>query len=414
MSILGAQETSAKQPVREHGNFDRWSSILPFLTLWLIYGIGVLMLDIGHSNFITHVDYRALYSAGVLVRIDPHHLFDISRQNEVQNTYISHGEIPIPFFHPSYEALVYAPFSLLPYQTSFRLFQVFNLLLFLLCFLIGRTYFSATIPIFQPRPGLLFFPFVPLLAVFLGGQDSILALLLLCITFTCLQSGRREWAGAVTALALFKFQFVLVIGMLLASRWGRRFGVAFAITAAALCVVSAVIVGPSGVMQYMGVLGKASLFKDQGSDAQLQMAIHPLAMMNLNALLFAMGTRYLTPQIAFAITALISLCLFAWAMRRMRVSSSSDATAFSIAILCGLLVSGHLYIHDVSLLLLPFALVGARYPRLMFACYCVSAFVFLFENANANFLVSIPLLIFAITLLANREVDEQIPSAAST
>ena len=54
---------------------------------------------------------------------------------------------------------------------------------------------------------------------------------------------------------------------------------------------------------------------------------------------------------------------FAWCagvVRRCELSA-----AFSIAILCGLLVSYHLYMYDVTLVLLPVALLTGRYHRYM-------------------------------------------------
>ncbi len=399
-TLPSPQDSSERISTRD----SRRLSIVPFVISLFIYGIGLQLLSLWQSHVITHVDYRAMYSAGVLVRTDPLHLFDISRQNAVQNALISRGDVPIPFFHPSYEAFLYAPFSLLNYHNSFRAFQVFNLFALLLCFLVGRNYFSDTIPFLQPRPGLMFFPFIPLFAAFAGGQDSVVVLLLLCCAFTCLRSGHKQCAGMVTALALFKFQFVLIIGLLLITRWGKRFAIGFMTTAIVLAALSIVIVGPSGAVQYLHVLERASLFRDQGSEAQLQMAIHPLAMTNLNALFFAAGTRYLAPQIALIVVGLASICLLGWSIRKL--SLVNDETAFSIAVLCGLLISGHLYIHDLSLLLIPLALIGSLYPRSRLACYCVPALVFLFGQANATFLVSIPLLIFTLSVLLTSRQPE--------
>lgn len=63
-------------------------------------------------------------------------------------------------------------------------------------------------------------------------------------------------------------------------------------------------------MPFIEILQRASLLNDQSQDAQIYMAIHPLAMVNLNALLFAAGTRYLQPHLAALITPALSLALF--------------------------------------------------------------------------------------------------------
>lgn len=379
-----------------------WKFIRPFLTTWLIFGIGILLLTSWQSETSTHVDFRAMYSAGILVRTDPHNLFDIARQNEVQSAFISKGNTAIPYFHPSYEALLYEPFARLTYQNALRFFQVFSLVLLIGCFLVLPDLYSEVIPFIQPRPGLMFFAFIPIVATLLGGQDSIVILLLLSIAWACLRSEMPGWAGFVTALALFKFQFVLVIGILLAIRWGKRFAISFAATAAALCALSVAIVGRTGTMQYIQVLRWASLSSNQGSEMQLMMAVHPLAMTNLYAVLYAAGTRFLSPHIAAAVIGFVSLVLLAGSARCMSKSSMGDGTAFSLAILCGLSVSGHLYIHDVSLLLLPLALVGSRHRRLMAACYCAPTVAFFTGNAQLNFIVAIPLLLLTVSVLIEK------------
>jgi hypothetical protein len=95
----------------------------------------------------------------------------------------------------------------------------------------------------------------------------------------------------------------------------------------------------------------------------------------------------------------VSFVLFAWCSRRVIDKRVDDGCAVSIAILCGVLVSGHLYIHDVSLLLLPFALIGRYFPRLVLACYSLPVFAFLTGFANATFLVVIPVIVLTWALL---------------
>ena len=345
-----------------------------------------------------------MYSAGVLVRTDPHQLFNIARQNEIQNELISRGDRAIPFFHPSYEALIFAPFSLTSYRVSYHVFQAFNLVLILLCFLVGRRHFSVTVPFIQPRPGLMFFPFFPVFAACVGVQDSLVLLLILFLTTICLEEKRIALAGAVAALALFKFQIVLIVGILLAFRWKKRFALSFLATAAILALISVAITGLSGTEQFLEVLRQASLVHDQSEAAQSFFAIYPLAMVNLNALLFAAGTRYLSSHAAAVVVGAISFVLFVWCSRRVIDKRVDDGCAISIAILCGVLVSGHLYIHDVSLLLLPFALIGRQFPRLVLACYSLPVFAFLTGSANATFLVVIPVIVLILALL--RKVPE--------
>jgi hypothetical protein len=67
----------------------------------------------------------------------------------------------------------------------------------------------------------MFFVFVPIFVVIFQGQDSILFLLLCCLAHREMTRARDFRAGCLVALALLKFQIVLLPSVLLAARGGH-------------------------------------------------------------------------------------------------------------------------------------------------------------------------------------------------
>src|ERR1700681_1919101 len=80
-------------------------------------------------------DFRCLYAAGYLVRSgDASHLFDYDAQRSIENAHVSVEDVALPFNHAPYEALLFAPLTLLPYRWAYVIVLVGNLCLLALAF----------------------------------------------------------------------------------------------------------------------------------------------------------------------------------------------------------------------------------------------------------------------------------------
>jgi hypothetical protein len=208
----------------------------------------------------------------------------------------------------------------------------------------------------------MFFVFVPLLLAVTLGQDSILSLLIYCLTWRQLESDKDVSAGCVLALGLFKPQIVIPIAVLLAIKRGWRFSAGFLATSIVVALLCVSIVGSTGVTAWIRLLHYAATSINHTAFAHRKGMEHPSAMPNLAGLLYASGARFL--QSSYAFNLLVGICsagLFAWCARIIRRCDLN--VAVSIAILCGLLVSYHLYFYDLTLSLLPVALLAGRAPR---------------------------------------------------
>lgn len=402
----GAARTSAKEPAER----VPWEHAAPVITaphrrmfaLLLVSAVFLVLLEalglhtLKHPEVVT--DFRQAYGAGRMVLTEPHALYNLDRQKQVQDATISPQDIPLPFVHPAYEALLYAPFAVLPYRAAYLAFIAFNVVLLVLLFLATRGLFErpASVP---PVPGLVFFLYVPALVAIWQGQDSVLFLCLCAAVWLQLERGRDALAGFLLALCLFRFQLALPVAALLMVRRGRRFAGGFTLTATAVAALSVALTGWSGTRDFVHLLQGVSLSGDQSSKAQFVFAMHPFAMPNLFGLLFACGAGRMNAHAAMLLTLAVYLAVLAFAALRMRRVSS--AAAMAMAVMGAFLVSHHLYLHDATLLLLPLALIGNRRPVLIGATvFYLPIVLFFFVGTKSLFLLAVPAL--ALLWLAAR------------
>jgi hypothetical protein len=267
-------------------------------------------------------------------------------------------------------------------------------------FFVARPVFCNGSSWLQPQPGLMLLWFVPLLIALLFGQDSILFLLLCCLAWQQLESRKDMSAGCLLALGLFKFQFAIPIAVLIAMRRGWRFAAGFLLASVGVALLCAGIVGVSGIRSLSRLLVSATTAIDQNTIVHRGMG-QPSAMPSLAGLLYACTIHFHPfPSTLNAITSICSLSVFVlclWMIRRRE-----NRVAFAIAILCGLLVSYHLGIYDVTLALLPAALLSGRMHRYIALVLFILPVLVLFVGGTAWFsLMALPMLAMLTNALAS-------------
>jgi hypothetical protein len=317
-------------------------------------------------SFLQGSDFPHFYCAArMLAEGHGHQLFDADLQRQYQARYA--GRVGTLYSHPPFEALLYLAVAWLPLRYAYFLWS------FLTMTLLAAGAARLARDALPPWDWRLMFAasltFVPVLVCILQGQDSLLLLLLLVLAFTAMRQGSHFAAGCWLALGLFKFQLVLplVLVMVLIQKRGFRIGLAkgFSLTALALAGVSVAISGWSLLTLYPKFLLQ---FNDQPLGGMA-----PQAMANLRGLTYFF---FRTDDSAWAVASLSILSatalvktLTVWKQARLASDpSSAPATqnkdefdlAFADTVLFALLVSYHLNPHDLTLLLLPVALMLHR------------------------------------------------------
>jgi hypothetical protein len=359
METLSSPAMTTKHPPTQPGA-GLWTANAAALWLLICVLLASFSLLLAPGKALRYQDFRAFYAAGEIVRHHPALLFDLNVQQASEQDAAGPGPM-LPLYHPAYEALLFAPVSLVGYKTAYFLYMAVNMLLLWACYITAPAAASSFARSF-PRPVLFFLSFPLLLCVFVG-QDSLLFLLVLGLAWNALQQRKDRLAGLLVGLLLFKLAIVITLVFLIALRRGRTFLYGFLLAASALAVLSISLTGLSGTRLYLHLLGAASLAADHSVQAQRQAAVWLHAMPTLSGLLYLCGTRLLSAKAAFAANIAASLTVFlssAWLIRTVK----QEAVALSAALICALLLSPHLYIYDYAALLLPILLLN--HPAMKF------------------------------------------------
>jgi Glycosyltransferase family 87 len=298
----------------------------------LLFELGVLMAGWQHS-LKGNGDFSAFYRTAVMARSGQlHNLYDADTQVLFdRNVFPSLQRYPPYFFyHPPYEVPLLLPLAFLSYQGAFWLWTAFSFLLlvvsgYLLEFEFQELRRASGIPL-----ALLILTCFPVIMIFLQGQDSALLLLLVALAFRQFERKRDVSCGVLLGLALFKFQFIIPLVVILAFRRRWKLVSAFLATAAATLGVSWMLVGTSGLRLYWQLLGNHT------PEMVWRMA-------NVRGLVESLGGP---PTLSVA----LSLCLVLWCGLTV---ARMESGAFPLAILCAVLVSYHGHVYDYVLLVIP-------------------------------------------------------------
>lgn len=362
-------------------------------------------------------DFRQLYTAGYMVRLgSAQQLYSYDAQLYFQHLLVGPGDIALPFNHLAYEALLYSPFSLLPYRQAYFVFLAVNLVFLAVSFRLLRPRMSNLADVSPSLPIAMFAGFLPFAAALMQGQDSILLLTLAVAALASLENGRELTAGLLIGLGLFKFQITLPIALLFLA-WRRlRFIAGFVLSAAVVTSASAWLVGLEQLKVYAEGLWSMSVRLSSAAD-QFKYGISPTAMPNLRGMIFGLTSSHLSLFSVQAITIAVSfLALLLTASFTSAKQSNSDLLL--IAITASALVSYHLLIHDLSVLFLPVAIIlnrhlaaeatgdknGRRLARsaaLMFVAPMCFSYV-----PNHFYVVAVPALAFLFVLVNASRLEE--------
>ena len=377
---------------------------VPYYVKALALGIPAILLGLQLSGWIGfravinagHPDFRNLYTAGYMVRSGHRReLYDYDAQKTFQDALVSHEQIAIPFIRPAYQALLFVPFSLLPFRLAYFAFLITNLGALAVCFRLLRPYMRHLAEMWPGLPPAMFL-FIPIAAALMQGQDSIVLLALLVGALVALGRGHDLTAGALTGLGLFKFQLVTPIALLFFA-WRRwRYSLGFALFTIVLGAISVWITGWLQFEVYIRSI--LNIGVSQSLSTGVPLPVNRMA--NLHGLVTGIlgGDRFTAP-IVVAVSAVILI--------RTAIKRPPCADALGTAITMSTVVSYYLFIHDMSVLLIPLVLtldrfleseetgdqsgrIRVRTAVVLFAAPACMSFI-----PNHFYLVAIPLLFFA-------------------
>lgn len=295
-----------------------------------------------------HADFRQLYVAGYMVRNGyRHQLYNYDTQKLLQTTLVTKEDLALPFIRPAYQALLMVPLSVFSYRTAYLLFLAINVFLLGWCCRQVRAWAPTLIAKWGLLIPALVVAFLPINIALMQGQDSILLLALLMTSMAEGARGRDSSAGFLVGLGLFKLQLIIPIALLFIA-WRRwRFVTALAVSTVSMSLVSLVVMGSAQAKAFVGSL--MSVGGVSSADA-IKFPLRVQLMANLRGVIASAFANTLSHEhIRLATILLSAILIFAVVSLVPRESKNPLPIAISAAVI----VSYYLFIHDLSVLLIP-------------------------------------------------------------
>jgi hypothetical protein len=276
------------------------------------------------------------------------------------------------FVNPPHAVLLYVPFAWPRYGVGLALWWTAGLAALALAIGLVRRELAALRAVPARRLFLACWLFLPTYVWFGYGQATAFALLVYAGFFVLLRRGRDAWAGACLSCLAFKPQLAIACAWLLFVR-GRWRALAAGAAGAAAWLAIGYAVDPDATRAYLALAPQlGAMLRFAGYDTFGIQSFFGFAALLLDTL---------SARAADALAAALSVGALAWiAVRarrtpwwpasfaqraegeRSRSASREWDLLLAATLAIGLLVSPQLYVYDLMLLLLPFAIVWSHAP----------------------------------------------------
>ena len=350
------------EAVRERLLLAKFAGAAIWLSWLLSLALGGWTHDAtGHRAGADHVQY---YVVGQLVAEGHSDLiYDLPTMTALQKEIGGPEWGVLPFRYPPFYALCFAPTSQLPYLASWLLWTALSLIALVLA--------AAALGVEDRKHWLLWaMCFYPVFAAISFGQNSLISLAILTLTFALLHRGRLFCAGMVAGLLLFKPQLLVGVGLLwtldVRRSWRALLGLAttgvllIGVTAAFIPAAGRCFVEDFGAILRMHSAGCLHQLHSTQGFWMLLLPNHAEAAKLLSAGCSLLG---------------VAALVVVW--RRFREDVS---IMFAAAVLLTLWISPYAMIYDWSILLVPATLLWRHVPaerprwRVLFAVLWLVSF----------------------------------------
>jgi hypothetical protein len=300
-------------------------------------------------------DFSVFYTAGRIVAAgNGTRLYDESLQDSVQRSFAPQAVLArgtLPYIHPPFEALPFVPLAHLSYLQAYAVWMIINVALIVSIPFLLRPHLHALgrLPLFLWL--LALFAFYPVYRTLIQGQDSILLLFLYCLAYSSLAGGAKVASGIFLAPGMFKYHLVAPFAFLLWRK--KKFIAAFVSTGVALGLVSLVITGWKGLLQYPKYVWASE------HELRFVSLSRPGLMVNLRGLMSGLVPAA-NPTVGLALNLTLSVIVFLimmWASSKTEWADSRQRQGMvALGQVGTVLLSYYIFPHDLSLLFLALAL----------------------------------------------------------
>jgi len=316
----------------------------PYYVKALAMAIPAILIGIQIPTWLTFIpsrgvelqaDFRVLYTAGYMARTGQRlGLYNYPLVREVQARVIANDNAAVPFIHPAFETLIFAPLSLLSYRAAYLVWILINCVLLGLTGWLLRPRVDALGELLPWLPAASLPSFFPISFVIMQGQDSLLLLLVLLLAYRKI-ADHELIAGLLLGLGLFRYQVLLPLLVLLL--WWRAWKLILGcfVTSCGLMALSVAIAGISGQVQYFHILQALA------ATPYLELTKR---MVNIRGFVTSLGGGVPVTAVLSAIVMVAA----AW-----RGAKQTVEQRFLLSISVSSLVAYHFFLHDLCILILP-------------------------------------------------------------
>ncbi len=304
-------------------------------------------------------DFTIFYSAGHILRSgQASNLYDDNLQQRMQTSLNpagvrKRGSI-LPYNHPAFEAVLFAPLASFSYLTAYRVWLLTNLTLLMgIPFLLRKQ-----LPILGTAPlGFWFlgmFAYFPIFMALLQGQDSILLLFTYCCAYAALYEKKQLRMGGWLGFGLFKFHLILPFISSMVWLWSRKLLTGFIAVAASAIAVGIWVCGIRGTLRYPHFIWAA----EHNKSYMWNGGFYNTA--NLHGLIgvFLPMSQYWLFRYILVVSSVLVLVAASMVWRKTNSAGQPDGPlAFAVALIATVLVSYHIFVYDWSILLLAIVLL---------------------------------------------------------
>lgn len=304
------------------------------------------------ANQVVGTDYIQFYAAGLtLQQGNADLLYDFNYQSDLEIR-ITGPELTNfhAFITPPFLAWFFVPFSKLPYLWSYLVYSIVSLLALISSIKLLRED--------KHRRTLLWtLCWFPVFATISFGQNSLISLLILSLTYVLWKRQRTFLAGMISSLILFKPQLIIGIAILWIVRWRKDWKALLGLLVGSSIIGSLMyILLPGATKDYIQLAIKFlpnMLYNDQ-------FPLYHLHALRGFWILLLPGMDTLVDTLSILIT-LIAVGFF---IRFLVNYNDRLAVCYSAAVALTIFVTPHAMIYDWALLLIPAILLWQEKPEL--------------------------------------------------
>ena len=301
---------------------------------------------LGEDGTIVTGDFMAFYTGASFMREgDGRELYDLTAQYRYQMELAGPPNTKWqPYVNPPLLAVALAPLSALPYRYAYMGFAGLMMIAFVGVILLLKPELPA---LTRDRTTwvtalVLTASWLPLFRVIVGGQNTVLTLLLLTGIYVAWRGGRPVTAGVFLGLLTYKPQFALLMGLVFVARGMKTALAAAGVTAGAHYLLGAVFAGTDWPLTMLRSLRGYRLIEEENFSTHFSL---------LPTLSHSLPEAAAWLLAGVAITAVIVVVVRL--ARQIEPGDAGFPLLYGLVVAGGMLVSPHLQHYDVAILALP-------------------------------------------------------------